>query len=78
MQRILIAAVAAVLSTQCHAQQGGPNQGQCEQVRAAIEQYGLQAARQHAMANYNLSAADLRRVEQECGIGGKGGRQTKR
>jgi len=71
------AAVIAVLSTQCHAQ-GGPNPGQCEQVRAAIEQHGLQAARKHAMANYNLSAADVRRVEQECGIGGKGGRQSKR
>lgn len=77
MQRILIVAVAAVLSTQCHAQQGGPNAGQCEQVRSAIEQYGLAAARKHAMANYNLSPADLRRVEQECGIGNRT-RQTKR
>ena len=77
MRRILIVAVVAVLSTQCHAQQGGPNPGQCEQVRAAIEQHGLQAARKHAMANYNLSAADLRRVEQECGIGNRG-RRTNR
>jgi len=68
MQRILIAAVIAVLSTQCYAQ-GGPNAGQCEQVRSAIQQYGLAAARKHAMANYNLSAEDLRRVEQQCGIG---------
>jgi hypothetical protein len=77
MKRILIAAVFAVLSTQCHAQQGGPNSGQCEQVKSAIEQYGLAAARKHAMANYNLSAADLRRVEQECGIGGRS-KQTKK
>jgi hypothetical protein len=77
MHRILIVAVVAVLSTQCHAQQGGPNPGQCEQVRSAIAQYGLQAARQHAMANYNLSAADLRRVEQECGIGNRSRRTNK-
>ena len=70
MRRISIIAVAAVLSTQCYAQ-GGPNAGQCEQVRAAIAQYGLQAARKHAMENYGLAAADLRRVEQECGIGGR-------
>jgi hypothetical protein len=76
MHRILIAAVIAVLSTQCHAQ-GGPDPGQCEQVRSAIAQYGLQAARQHAMANYNLSAADLRKVEQECGIGNRS-RRTKK
>jgi ribosomal protein S9 len=76
MQRILIAAVVAVLSTQCHAQ-GGPNAGQCEQVRAAIAQHGLQAARKHAMANYNMSAADLRRVEQECGIGTRSKRTSR-
>ena len=70
MRRISIIAVAAVLSTQCYAQ-GGPNAGQCEQVRAAIAQYGLQAARKHAMENYGLAPADLRRVEQECGIGGR-------
>lgn len=70
MRRIPIIAVLAVLSTQCYAQ-GGPNPGQCEQIRDAISQYGLQAARKHAMANYGLSAADLRRVEQECGIGGR-------
>ena len=70
MYRISIAAVVAVLSTQCYAQ-GGPNPGQCEQVRSAIAQYGLQASRQHAMANYGLSAADVRRVEQECGVTGR-------
>jgi len=77
MHRFSIIAVAAVLSTQCHAQ-GGPNAGQCEQVRSAIAQYGLQAARKHAMANYNLSSADVRRVEQECGIGGGRSRRANR
>jgi ribosomal protein S9 len=77
MHRLSIAAVIAVLSTQCYAQ-GGPNDGQCEQVRAAIAQYGLQAARKHAMANYGLSAEDLRRVEQECGIGGGRSRRSNR
>ncbi len=70
MQRLLIAAVAVVLSTQCYAQQNSPDPGQCEQVRSAIEQYGREAARKHAMANYNLSAEDTRRIEQQCGVGG--------
>jgi hypothetical protein len=78
MRRIAIATVLALLSIECHAQMpgmmgpgaGGPNPGQCEQVRGAIQQYGLQAARQHAMANYGLSATDVRNVEQQCGIGG--------
>jgi len=77
MHRILFVAAFAVLSTQCLAQ-GGPNPGQCEQVKAAIEQYGLAAARKHAMANYNLSATDVRRVEQECGVGGGRSKQSKR
>jgi ribosomal protein S9 len=76
MRKISIIAVLAALSTQCYAQ-GGPNPGQCEQVRDAIAQYGLQAARQHAMANYGMSAVDLRRVEQECGVGGRS-RRTRR
>jgi ribosomal protein S9 len=76
MRKISIIAVLALLSTQCYAQ-GGPNPGQCEQIRDAIAQYGLQAARKHAMENYGLSAADLRRVEQECGIGSRD-RRTKR
>jgi len=73
---IMAAAVVAVLSTQCHAQ-GGPNPGQCEQVRAAIAQHGLQAARKHAMANYSLSMADVLRIEQECGVGNRS-RKTNR
>ncbi len=67
MQRIAIIAVAAVLSTECHAQ-NGPNAGQCEQVRAAIAQHGLQAARKHAMENYGLTLDNLRKIEQDCGI----------
>ena len=66
-----IMAVFAMLSAPSHAQ-NGPDAGQCEQVRAAIAQHGLQAARKHAMANYGLTAADLRRVEQECGVDGRG------
>ena len=77
MHRIWIVAVAAVvLSTECHAQ-GGPNPGQCEQVRSAIAQHGLQAARKHAMENYGLSMADVLRIEQECGVGGRS-RKTNR
>ena len=48
---------------------GRTNTGQCEQIRGAIEQHGLQNARKHAMANYNLTLADLRNIEQSCGIG---------
>ena len=73
---ISIIAVVAMLSKQCHAQ-SGPNASQCEQVRAAIAQHGLQAARKHAMENYSLTPADLRRVEQQCGID-KRGRRTKK
>jgi hypothetical protein len=73
---ISIIAVVAMLSTQCHAQ-SGPNASQCEQVRAAIAQHGLQAARKHAMENYGLTPADLRRVEQECNIDKRGQRTKK-
>lgn len=72
--RISIMAVVVMLSTQSHAQ-SGPDAGQCEQVRAAIAQHGLEAARKHAMEHYGLTLADLRRVEQECGIDSRG-RQT--
>ena len=68
MRGTAIAILLVLLSIECHAQ-GGPNPGQCEQVRSAIQQYGLQAARKHAMANYNLTLADLRNIEQGCGIG---------
>jgi hypothetical protein len=79
MRGIAIACVLVLLSIECHAQ-GGPNPGQCEQIRSAIQQHGLQNARKHAMANYNLSPADLRNIEQSCGIGGGGdrGRRTRR
>jgi hypothetical protein len=76
MRRIAFAFVLALLSTQCYAQ-GGPSGDQCDQVRAAIAQHGLQAARQHAAANHGLSPADLSRIEQSCGIGG-GAKGTKR
>ena len=82
MRGIAIATVLVSLSIECHAQgmpgmmggpgMGGPNPGQCEQVRGAIQQYGQQAARQHAMANYGLSPTDVRNIEQQCGIGGGG------
>ena len=67
MQTIFVIAVYAVLSTEGQAQ-SGPNAGQCDQIRAAIAQHGLQAARKHAMENYGLTPADLRRIEQDCGI----------
>ena len=70
MRGVGIAIVLALLSTHCHAQ-SGPNPGQCDQVRSAISQYGLQAARKHAAANHGLSQADLRKIEQSCGIGGR-------
>ena len=76
MRGIGIAIVLGLLSTQCHAQ-GAPSTGQCEQVRAAIAQHGLEASRKHAMANHGLSRADLRTIEQSCGIGQRAGR-TKR
>ena len=73
---IAIAVVLALLSTECHAQ-SGPNPGQCDQIRAAIAQHGLEAARKHAMANYGLSPVDLRAIEQSCGIGQRDGRKRR-
>ena len=78
MRGIAIAMMLVLLSIECHAQ-GGPNPGQCEQVRAAIAQHGLQNARKHAMANHGLTHADLRNIEQTCGIGDRDrGRRAKR
>src|SRR3954469_6444424 len=78
MRRIAVAVVVVLLSIECHAQ-SGPSAGQCEQVRSAVAQYGLQNARKHAMANYGLSLADLRNIEQNCGIGERSrGRSAKR
>jgi hypothetical protein len=71
MRGLSLFAAIAMLSTPCFAQ-NGPDAGQCEQVRAAITQHGLEAARKHAMENYGLTRADLRRVEQDCGIGHRG------
>ena len=67
MRGLSFITVVAMLSTPCLAQ-NGPDDGQCEQVRAAIAQYGLHAARKHAAENYGLTPADLTRVEQDCGI----------
>jgi ribosomal protein S9 len=76
MRGIAIATVLALLSIECHAQ-SGPTTGQCDQVRAAIAQYGLQAARKHAIENYGLTLTDLRTIEQNCGIGGRGRRDKR-
>ncbi len=70
MRGVPIAIVLALGSTHCLAQ-NSPSADQCEQVRAAIAQYGLEAARKHAMANHGLSRDDLRTIEQSCGIGGR-------
>src|ERR1017187_2651337 len=59
MSRIAIAIALALLSIECHAQ-SGPSTDQCDQIRAAIAQYGLQAARKHAMENYGVSNARRR------------------
>jgi hypothetical protein len=78
MRGIAVAVVLVLLSIECRAQ-SGPSGDQCEQVRAAIAQHGLQNARKHAMENYGLSLADLQNIEQSCGIGErKRERRTKR
>ena len=72
MLRPSIAIAAVALSLQCHAQQRDhPNPAQCEQVRSAVAQYGLQAARKNARAQYGLTLADVHKVELECGIKGR-------
>lgn len=80
MRGIAIAIMLVLLSIECHAQ-SGPSPGQCDQVRAAVAQHGLQNARKHAMENYALTLADLRNIEQNCGIGDRDrhrGRRAKR
>ena len=77
MRGLSVMAFVAMLSTPCLAQDG-PDGGQCEQVRAAVEQYGLQAARRHATENYGLTPADLRRVEQDCGVDKRKGHAKKK
>jgi hypothetical protein len=67
VHRFAIAIVFVVFSTQGHAQTT-PSAGQCDQIRAAIAQHGLEAARKHAVENHGLSRADLRTTEQSCGI----------
>ncbi len=73
IRTIVTATALALLSTQSHAQ-SGPTPGQCDQVRAAIAQHGLQAARKHAAQYHGLNQADLRRIEQSCNIGRRGKR----
>jgi hypothetical protein len=82
MRSIAVSIVLVLLSIECFAQ-GGPSAGQCDQVRAAIAQHGLQNARKHAMENYGLTLVDLRNIEQSCGIADRAsdrekGRRTKR
>ena len=74
MRKIAAAIVLVLLSTQCRAQ----GADQCDQIRAAIAQHGLGAARKHAAEHHGLSPADLRRIEQSCGIGGRTGRTNKK
>ena len=76
MRQIAVAVVLTLLSIECHAQ-NGPSSGQCDQVRSAITQYGLQNARKHAMENYGLTLVDLRNIEQSCGIGERGSHRAK-
>jgi hypothetical protein len=76
MHRISAIIAFALLSAECHAQ-NSPSPGQCDQVRAAIAQHGLQAARKHAMQNYSLTLADLVRIEQDCGVNNRS-RRTNR
>ena len=73
MRGIAIAIVLTLSSIACHAQ-STPTTGQCDQVRTAVAQYGLQNARKHAIEHYSLTLADLRTIEQNCGIGGRGRR----
>ncbi|HXD46998.1 MAG TPA: hypothetical protein VN655_17890 [Pseudolabrys sp.] len=77
MRGLSIIVVVAAFATTCLAQDG-PDAGQCEQVRAAVAQYGLQAARAHASENYGLTPADLRRVEHECGVDNRNRRTKKK
>src|SRR5262245_27945638 len=52
----LSAAAVIFLMTEHSSAQHGPDSSQCEQIRQAIAQYGYQAARRHALANYGREA----------------------
>jgi hypothetical protein len=81
LKNSVIVALLGFVPVECYAQaqqgQTAPSGDQCEQVRAAIEQYGLEAARKHATANYNLSPTDLRDIERSCAVGSNPGRKPK-
>jgi hypothetical protein len=80
MRGIAVAIVLVLSTIQGRAQstpsagQNTPSSGQCDQIRAAITQHGLEAARKHALANHGLSRDDLRTIEQSCGVGQREGR----
>src|ERR1017187_5128342 len=56
MSRVAIAIALALLSIECHAQ-SGPSTDQCDQIRAAIAQYGLQAARKQDRKSTRLNSS---------------------
>jgi len=72
MLKLSMAIAVVVLTSHCYAQQQNhPNPAQCEQVRSAVAQYGLQAARKNAQEQYGLTLADIHKIELECGIKGR-------
>jgi hypothetical protein len=55
MIRILVTVGVALLATGSARAQ---SESQCEQIRQAVAQYGYEAARRHALANYGKEAVE--------------------
>ena len=56
---VFAAAGIIVLVTDYSLAQSGPDSGQCQQIRQAVAQYGYEAARRHALANYGPEAVKM-------------------
>jgi N-acetyl-anhydromuramyl-L-alanine amidase AmpD len=55
---VFAAAGMIVLGTDYSLAQASPDAAQCEQIRQAVAQYGYEAARRHAIANYGKQAVE--------------------
>jgi hypothetical protein len=70
MTKIILAAVAGLTLLSVNAA-SAQSHGQCEQVRAAVAQYGYKAAKAYAQANMSPEAV---RAAETCVIGHSGAR----
>jgi hypothetical protein len=55
----VLAAAGIVPMANSSLAQSGPDAAQCQQIRQAVAQYGYEAARRHALANYGPEAVKM-------------------